>query len=119
MSYEERAAPHAMVRLTIPTGMSFDEFRRGFEAAAPAFDAEGVKELIAGGGRWQDVQAAAQRNAPNGLMIYAAIDIGRLMAAAGHAVVAEGQLDGLNTAAWVFSLEGVDDVKERRVHRRC
>jgi hypothetical protein len=27
-----------MVRLVIPTGMSFDEFRRGFEAAAPAFD---------------------------------------------------------------------------------
>ncbi|HEY6497189.1 MAG TPA: DUF302 domain-containing protein [Trebonia sp.] len=85
MNTEVRATPHAMVRLDIPTAMSFDDFRLAFEAAAPVFDAAGVQELIAGGAEWQDVQAAAERNAPNGLMVYAVIDIGRIMAAAGHA----------------------------------
>ena len=40
MNAEVRATPHAMVRLGIPTTMSFGDFRRAFEAAAPAFDAE-------------------------------------------------------------------------------
>jgi hypothetical protein len=85
MNTEARATPHAMARLDIPTAMSFDGFRRAFEAAAPVFDVAGVEQLIAGGGEWQDIQAAAERNAPNGLMVYAVIDIGRVMAAAGHA----------------------------------
>ncbi len=85
MNTEGRATSHAMVRLDIPTAMSFDDFRRAFEAAAPVFDAEGVEQLIARGGEWEDIQAAAERNAPNGLMVYASLDIGRLMAAAGHA----------------------------------
>jgi uncharacterized protein (DUF302 family) len=80
------AKPHAMTRLAIPTGMRFAEFRRRFEAAAPAFDAPVVRDLIARGGGWRDIEAAAERNAPNGLMIYATIGIGQLMTAAGHAV---------------------------------
>jgi hypothetical protein len=40
MNAEVRATPHAMVRLDIPTTMSFGDFRRAFEAAAPAFNAE-------------------------------------------------------------------------------
>ena len=86
MSDELSATPHAMTRLAIPTGMPFAEFRRRFEAAAPAFDAAGVRDLIARGGAWRDIEAAAERNAPHGLMTYAAIDIGQLMTAAGHAV---------------------------------
>jgi uncharacterized protein (DUF302 family) len=85
-SDEMSATPHAMTRLAIPTGMRFAEFRRRFEAAAPAFDAPGVRDLIARGGGWRDIEAAAERNAPHGLMIYATIDIGQLMTAAGHAV---------------------------------
>jgi uncharacterized protein (DUF302 family) len=85
MNTEVPATPHAMVRLDIPTAMSFDDFRRAFEAAAPVFDLEGVEQLIARGGEWDDIQAAAERNAPNGLMVYASIDIGQVMAAAGHA----------------------------------
>ncbi len=69
MKTEVRATPHAMARLDIPTAMSFDDFRRAFEAAAPVFDAEGVNQLIARGGGWKDIQAAAERNAPNGLMV--------------------------------------------------
>jgi hypothetical protein len=42
-----------------------------------------------------------------------------LAASKGAEPVAKRQLDGLNTAAWVFNLEGLDDGKERRVHRRC
>lgn len=85
MSTEVRTTPHPMVRLDIPTAMTFGEFRGAFEAAAPAFDLEGTSQLIAGGGGWADVEAAAERNAPNGLMIYAAVEIGQVMAAAGHA----------------------------------
>jgi uncharacterized protein (DUF302 family) len=85
MNTEVPATPHAMVRLDIPTAMSFDDFRRAFEAAAPVFDLEGAEQLIARGGEWDDIQAAAERNAPNGLMVYASIDIGQVMAAAGHA----------------------------------
>lgn len=85
MNTELRATPHAMVRVDIPTAMGFDDFRREFEAAAPVFDAEGVAQLIARGGRWEDIQAAAERNAPNGLIVYASIDIGQVMAVAGHA----------------------------------
>jgi uncharacterized protein (DUF302 family) len=85
MNAKARATPHAMVRLDIPTAIGFDDFRREFEAAAPVFDAEGAEQLIAGGGAWEDIQAAAERNAPNGLMVFASLDIGRLMAAAGHA----------------------------------
>ena len=66
MSDEMSAKPHAMTRLAIPTGMRFAEFRRGFEAAAPAFDAPGVRDLLARGGGWRDIEAAAERNAPNG-----------------------------------------------------
>jgi hypothetical protein len=84
MNTEVRATPHAMARLDIPTAMSFDDFRRAFEAAAPAFDAEGVNQIIARGGGWDDIQAAAERNAPNGLIVYATIEIGQVMAAAGH-----------------------------------
>jgi hypothetical protein len=41
------ATPHAMTRLAIPTGMRFEEFRRRFEAAAPAFDAQRVADAVA------------------------------------------------------------------------
>jgi uncharacterized protein (DUF302 family) len=85
MNTELRPSPHAMVRLAIPTAMSFDDFRREFEAAAPVFDLNGVKQLIASGAGWPDIKAAAERNAPNGLLIFATIDIGQLMAVAGHA----------------------------------
>ena len=54
-----------MVRLDIPTTMSFGDFRRAFEAAAPVFDAEWVKRIRAEGGTWEDVKAAAERNAPH------------------------------------------------------
>lgn len=84
MNTEARGTPHAMMRLDIPTAMGFDDFRREFEAAAPVFDAEGVNQLIARGGEWEDVRAAAERNAPNGLIVYASLDIGQLMTAAGH-----------------------------------
>jgi uncharacterized protein (DUF302 family) len=86
MTDDVGATPHGMTRLAIPTGMPFEEFRRRFETAAPPFDAPGVRDLIARGGRWPDIEAAAEHNAPHGLMIYAAIDIGQLMAAAGHTV---------------------------------
>jgi hypothetical protein len=36
MNTQVRATSHAMVRLDIPTTMNFGDFRRAFEAAAPA-----------------------------------------------------------------------------------
>jgi hypothetical protein len=39
MTTHKLRAEHNMVRLDIPTGIAFDEFRARFERAAPAFDA--------------------------------------------------------------------------------
>ncbi|MFF7576944.1 MULTISPECIES: hypothetical protein [unclassified Streptomyces] len=77
-------APHTMTRLSIPTGIGFDEFRRRFEQAAPLFDAAATVRITERGGTWDDVRAAIAAQAPNGLLIFHTIDATPLMAAAGH-----------------------------------
>ncbi len=78
------SAAHPMVRLDIPTGMSFDAFTAAFEAAAPAFDRDAALRAGRSTGGWDDFRAAVAANAPNELMIFAKIDVTPLMALAGH-----------------------------------
>jgi hypothetical protein len=49
-----RAETHAMTRLDVSTGMTYDEFRAAFEGAAPPFDIVGV--YLADGGGWDDAR---------------------------------------------------------------
>lgn len=93
------AEPHSVTRLDISTGMAFDEFRAAFEKAAPVFDVEAVQRIDAQGGNWDDVRAAAEHNAPNGLIIYAAIDAAPIMAIAGHRTKAVEYLLGNHVIA--------------------
>ena len=75
---------HTMTRLNINTGIPFDEFRRAFENAAPAYDPEPYLNIIRSGGSWDDVKAQVAAYAPHDLMLYATIDATELMAFAGH-----------------------------------
>jgi hypothetical protein len=84
MTADFTAHAHSMTRVDVSTGMPFDEFRAAFEKAAPPFDFETTYRIIAQGGSWDDVRAAADANAPNGLIVYWTIDGTLLMSVAGH-----------------------------------
>lgn len=90
---------HSMTRVDIRTGMAFDEFRAAFEKAAPPFDYDVTYRIVAGGGSWDDVCAAAGANAPNGLMVYGTIDATSLLAVAGHRTKAVEYLLGNHVIA--------------------
>jgi hypothetical protein len=90
---------HSMTRVDVSTGMPFDEFRAAFEKAAPPFDVQATYRFITEGGSWDEVRAAAQANAPNGLMVYWTIDATPLMALAGHATKAVEYLLGNHVIA--------------------
>ncbi len=96
---EFTVVPHAMNRIDVATGVEFDEFRTAFEKAAPPFDRDSVQEIVARGGGWDDVLAAAALNAPHGLMVYATIDALPLMGIAGHTTKATEYLLGNHTIA--------------------
>jgi uncharacterized protein (DUF302 family) len=96
---EFTVVPHGMNRIDVATGVEFDEFRTAFEKAAPPFDRESVQEIVARGGSWEDVRAAAALNAPYGLMVYATIDALPLLGLAGHTTKAVEYLLGNHTIA--------------------
>ena len=95
------AQDHSMTRLDISTGMPFNEFQAVFEKAAPYFDAEdAIRRFTTGGGKsWDDMAAQVADLAPNGLMIYARIDITPALALAGHATKAVEYLMGNHVIA--------------------
>ena len=93
------AHEHTMMRVDVFTGVSFAEFRAAFEKAAPPFDPESVRRIVAAGGSWDDVLAAAAANAPNDLMVYAVIEGDELLALAGHRTHAVEYLLGNHTIA--------------------
>ena len=75
---------HGMTRVDIATGVPFDQFIAALEQAAPPVDRAAVAQIVASGGDWDDVVAAAATNAPNELMVYAKIDATEFFSAAGH-----------------------------------
>jgi uncharacterized protein (DUF302 family) len=98
-SAEFSVVSHAMNRIDIATGVEFDEFKAAFEKAAPRFDPATVAAIVDRGGSWDDVLAAAEVNAPNGLMVYATIDAVPLFLLAGHTTKAVEYLLGNHTIA--------------------
>jgi uncharacterized protein (DUF302 family) len=98
-SAEFSVVSHAMNRIDIGTGVEFDEFKAAFEKAAPRFDPSTVSAIVDRGGSWDEVLAAAEVNAPNGLMVYATIDAVPLFLLAGHTTKAVEYLLGNHTIA--------------------
>jgi uncharacterized protein (DUF302 family) len=90
---------HAMTRIDIATRVAFDEFVAAFEKAAPPFDRERMRQIVAAGGSWDDVRAAVAKNAPNKLMVYAKIDATELLGVAGHRTPAIEYLVGNHVIA--------------------
>lgn len=78
------AEHHDMVRVDIATGVPFDSFQTAFEKAAPWVDMASVTRIVEDGGNWPDIVAAAEANAPWGLMIYWRVDATPLLHIAGH-----------------------------------
>ena len=75
---------HGMTRIDIDTGIPFEQFIAAFEKAAPPVDPATLERVVATGGDWDDVRAAAAENAPNELMMYAKIDTRGFFTIAGH-----------------------------------
>jgi uncharacterized protein (DUF302 family) len=75
---------HEMTRVDITTGVPFDHFVAALEKAAPPVDRAAFAKIAESGGDWDDVLAAAAKNAPNELMVYAKIDATELFSLAGH-----------------------------------
>ena len=75
---------HAMTRVDIATGMPFDQFVAALEQAAPPVDRAAFAKIAESGGDWDDVLAAAAKNAPHELMVYAKIDATEFFSLAGH-----------------------------------
>ncbi|MCV7409960.1 hypothetical protein AWC05_23145 [Mycobacterium florentinum] len=90
---------HTMNRIDIATGVEFEAFIAAFEKAAPPVDRSVVQQIVARGGSWDDVLAAAETNAPNGLMVYAKIDALPFFSLAGHTTKAVEYLLGNHTIA--------------------
>jgi Domain of unknown function DUF302 len=76
--------PHGMTRVDVDTGIPFGQFIAALEKAAPPVDQTALDRIVAAGGNWDDVRAAASENAPNELMVYAKIDARGYFGIAGH-----------------------------------
>ncbi|WP_214102866.1 DUF302 domain-containing protein [Acrocarpospora catenulata] len=61
-------------RLTVDTGVPFEEFRQRYEAAVPALDQPVFERLIREDADWPAVLRATERNAPHGFIIYWSFD---------------------------------------------
>lgn len=90
---------HEMTRVDIATGMPFDQFVDALEKAAPPVDRAAFAKIAESGGDWVDVLAAAAKNAPNELMVYAKIDATELFSLAGHRTRAAEYLIGNHVIA--------------------
>jgi hypothetical protein len=70
-------------RLNVPVETSFDDFRRRYEAAVPAYNAEDFNALVEANASWSDVLDLMDRSAPFGFLNYWSIDTQPMMSLAG------------------------------------
>ena len=89
------AVPRTVDRLVVDVNAPFEEFRARYEAAVPAYDLT----TLAAFKDWSDVQADADRAAPNGFLRYGTIEAGPLFAIAGHKARSVVYLMGNHTIA--------------------
>ncbi|QYN18607.1 DUF302 domain-containing protein [Amycolatopsis sp. DSM 110486] len=90
---------HEVVRWSIDTGTSFEDFRDRYEAAVPVLDLDRMARHRAEHASWDTVLAAATENAPHGFMRFWSTDVGGLMQLAGNAGSCAAYLMGNHTIA--------------------
>jgi uncharacterized protein (DUF302 family) len=93
------AVPHEVVRWSIDTGTSFDDFRARYEAAVPVLDIDRMTQLRTERASWDTVVAAAAENAPHGFMRFWSTDVGATMRLAGNPGLCATYLMGNHTIA--------------------
>jgi uncharacterized protein (DUF302 family) len=93
------AVPHEVVRWSIDTGTSFEDFQARYEAAVPVLDLDRMAQLRAEQANWDTVVAAAAENAPHGFMRFWSTDVGGLMRLAGNPGSSATYLMGNHTIA--------------------
>jgi hypothetical protein len=93
------ATPHEVVRWTIDTGTSFEDFRARYETAVPVLDLDRMTRLRTEGASWDTVVAAAAENAPHGFMRFWSTDVGATMRLAGDPELCATYLMGNHTIA--------------------
>jgi hypothetical protein len=93
------AVPHEVVRWSIGTGTSFEDFQARYEAAVPVLDIDRMTRLRAERASWDTVVAAAAENAPHGFMRFWGTDVGATMQLAGDPGLCATYLMGNHTIA--------------------
>ena len=91
--------PRQVVRWSIATGTSFEDFRGRYEAAVPVLDLPRMDQLRADNADWDTVLQAAAENAPHGFMRFWSTDVGATMRLAGDAGDCASYLMGNHTIA--------------------
>nr|WP_062338388.1 DUF302 domain-containing protein [Herbidospora sakaeratensis] len=86
-------------RLTVETGVPFEEFRRRYEEAVPAFDRELFDRLIQESADWTTVKVAVDHNAPHGFVIFWSLDNTEIMSPSGDTWRSVQYLMGNHTIA--------------------
>ncbi|GLX96076.1 DUF302 domain-containing protein [Herbidospora sp. NBRC 101105] len=86
-------------RLTVDTGVPFDEFRQRYEEAVPALDRVVFDRLIQESADWATVLGAADRNAPHGFVIFWSLDNSEIMGLSGDTWRSVQYLMGNHTIA--------------------
>lgn len=93
------AVAHEVVRLSIDTGLPFDDFRISYERAVPSFDIDQFSRLISEQVSWDAIRAETAENAPHGFLRYLSSDVGSLMRLAGDTGACTTYLMGNHTIA--------------------
>jgi hypothetical protein len=93
------SVPHEVVRWSIDTGTSFEDFRARYEAAVPVLDADRMAQLRAERANWDTVLAAAEENAPHGFLRFWGTYVHEVMQLAGHSGSCATYLMGNHTIA--------------------
>jgi len=76
--------PHEVVRLDVAVHENYDDFRRRFESAVPAWNADRGRKLIEGRTPWPEMIANVAASAPNEFLLYWSLDLSPLMSLAGN-----------------------------------
>ena len=78
------AISREVVRLDIGVNDDYEDFRRRFETAVPAWDRNRGDELVARKAPWSEVMAVTAASAPHDFLLYWKLDIAPLMSLAGN-----------------------------------
>ena len=88
--------PRTVNRLVINLDVPYDEFRAAYEEAVPRYDVAAAAKRFSD---WDAVVADADKAAPNGFLIYSAIETWPIMAVAGLKPRSVVYLMGMHTIA--------------------